>query len=72
MPKYLVISKPQTCSEVNLIKRPLRALMPIENTQVINIIDSVVERATFNMGEYVNSPVNIRDSVVKRSKIGNE
>jgi len=46
--------------------------MPIENTQVINIIDSVVERATFNMGEYVNSPVNIRDNVVKRSKIGNE
>jgi hypothetical protein len=44
----------------------------IENTKVINIIDSVVQRTSFNMGEGGNSQVNIKDSVVQRSKIGKE
>lgn len=44
----------------------------IENTQVINIIDSVVQRTNFNMGDGGNTKVNIKDSVVQRSKIGKE
>ncbi len=44
----------------------------IENTQVINIIDSVVQRTSFNMGEGGNAKVNIKDSVVQRSNIGNK
>jgi plastocyanin len=44
----------------------------IENTQVINIIDSVVQRTSFNMGDDGNAQVNIKDSVVQRSKIGKE
>jgi len=44
----------------------------IENTQVINIIDSVVQRTNFNMGDGGNAKVNIKDSVVQRSKIGTE
>lgn len=44
----------------------------IENTQVINIIDSVVQRTNFEMGDGGNAQVNIRDSVVQRSKIGKE
>jgi glycine betaine/proline transport system substrate-binding protein len=44
----------------------------IENTQVINIIDSVVQRTNFNMGDGGNAKVNIKDSVVQRSKIGKE
>jgi len=42
----------------------------IENTQVINIIDSVVQRTNFNMGEGGSTQVDIRDSMVQRSKIG--
>ena len=38
----------------------------IENTQVINIIDSVVQRTSFQMGEGDNAHVNIRDSIVRR------
>lgn len=41
----------------------------IENTQVINIIDSVVHRTSFNMDDGGSSQVNIRDSVVQRSKL---
>ncbi|MDP3103389.1 MAG: TPM domain-containing protein [Candidatus Methanoperedens sp.] len=44
----------------------------IENTQVINIIDSVVQRTSFGVDEGGKSQVNIRDSVVQRSKIGKE
>lgn len=44
----------------------------IENTQVINIIDSVVQRTNFQMGEGGNAIVNIKDSVVQRRKIGKE
>jgi len=44
----------------------------IENKQVINIIDSVVQRTSFNMSDDGNAQVNIRDSVVQRSKIGKE
>lgn len=44
----------------------------IENTQVINIIDSVVQRTNFNMGEGGSANVNIRDNVVQRSTIGKE
>jgi hypothetical protein len=44
----------------------------IENTQVINIIDSVVQRTNFQMGEGGSTQVNIRDSVVQRRKIGEE
>ncbi len=40
----------------------------IENTQVINIIDSVVQRTSFQMGE--GAQVNIRESVVQRTNIG--
>lgn len=42
----------------------------IENTQVINIIDSVVQRTSFEMGEGGNAQVNIKDSMVRRTKIG--
>lgn len=42
----------------------------IENTQVINIIDSVVQRTNFGMGEGGNARVNIRESVVQRSDFG--
>jgi hypothetical protein len=41
----------------------------IENTQVINIIDSVVQRTSFNMGEGGSSHVNIKESVVQRRNI---
>lgn len=44
----------------------------IENTQVINIIDSVVQRTSFEMGKGGNARVNIKDSVVQRTKIGKE
>ena len=44
----------------------------IENTQVINIIDSVVQRTNFEIGEGGNAQINIRDSVVQKSKIGKE
>jgi hypothetical protein len=44
----------------------------IENTQVINIIDSVVQRTSFHMGEGGNTQVNIKDSVMQRNKIGKE
>ncbi len=39
----------------------------IENTQVINIIDSVVQRTSFEMGE--SGSVNIKDSVVQLSNL---
>ncbi|MCZ7404513.1 MAG: tetratricopeptide repeat protein [Candidatus Methanoperedens sp.] len=42
----------------------------IENTQVINIIDSVVQRTNFNMGEGGGAQVHIKESVVQRSTIG--
>lgn len=42
----------------------------IENTQVINIIDSVVQRTSFEMGEGGSAQVNIKDSMVQRSDIG--
>ena len=42
----------------------------IENTQVINIIDPVVQRTNFNMGEGGNAQVNIKDSLVQRTNIG--
>jgi len=42
----------------------------IENTQVINIINSVVQRTSFDMGKGGNAKVNIRDSVVQRSDLG--
>lgn len=41
----------------------------LENTQVINIIDSVVQRTNFNMGGGGNAKVNIKDSVVQRSNL---
>lgn len=42
----------------------------IENTQVINIIDSVVQRTSFEMGGGGNNVnVNIKDSLVQRSNI---
>ncbi len=44
----------------------------IENTQVINIIDSVVQKTNFNIGhegEMVN--LNIKDSLVQRSDLSN-
>ncbi|MBU4223539.1 MAG: Ig-like domain-containing protein [Euryarchaeota archaeon] len=44
----------------------------IENTQVINIIDSVVQRTSFNMGEGGSAQVNIRESVVQRTNIGDD
>lgn len=44
----------------------------IENTQVINIIDSVVQRTSFEMGAGGKAQLNIRDSVVQRSNIGKE
>jgi|GEM_PF-4605349 len=42
----------------------------IENTQVVNIIDSVVQRTSFNMGEGGSTQVIIKDSIVQRSNIG--
>ncbi len=42
----------------------------IENTQVINIIDSVVQRTSFNMGESGSAQMHIKESVVQRSTIG--
>ncbi|MCX9011336.1 MAG: tetratricopeptide repeat protein [Candidatus Methanoperedens sp.] len=39
----------------------------IENTQVINIIDSVVQRTSFNMGEGGNAHVSIRDSLIQHT-----
>jgi glycine betaine/proline transport system substrate-binding protein len=42
----------------------------IENKQVINIIDSIVQRTSFNMGEEGSVKVNIKDSLVQRSNIG--
>jgi hypothetical protein len=42
----------------------------IENTQVINIIDSLVQRTNFNMNEGGSTKVNIKDSVVQRTNIG--
>lgn len=42
----------------------------IENTQVINIIDSVVQRTSFNMGEGESAHVHIKESVVQRPTIG--
>jgi len=46
----------------------------IEKTQVINIIDSVVQRTSFDVGQKGGSlKVNIKDSVIERSNItGNE
>ncbi len=44
----------------------------IENTQVINIIDSVVQRTNFEMGAGGNTQVNIRDSVVQSTTIKGE
>ncbi|MDP3105454.1 MAG: hypothetical protein Q8M95_12720 [Candidatus Methanoperedens sp.] len=44
----------------------------IENTQVINIIDSVVQRTNFEMGEGGSTQVNIRESVVQRTNIGDD
>ncbi len=41
----------------------------IENTQVINIIDSVVQRTNFEMGRGKGT-VNISDSLVQRSNFG--
>lgn len=42
----------------------------IENTQVINIINSVVQRTNFNMNNQGNSQVNIKDSMVQRTDFG--
>lgn len=42
----------------------------IENTQVINIIDSVVQRTSFDMSDEGNSQVNIKDSMVQRTDFG--
>ncbi len=44
----------------------------IENTQVVNIIDSVVQRTSFEMGEGGSAQVNIRESVVQRTNIGDD
>ncbi|MBU3968249.1 MAG: TPM domain-containing protein [Euryarchaeota archaeon] len=44
----------------------------IENSQVINIIDSVVQRTNFEMGEGGSTQVNIRESVVQRTNIGDD
>lgn len=41
----------------------------IEYTQVVNIIDSVVQRTSFNMGEGGSAKVNIKDSVLQRSNL---
>ncbi|NMG82604.1 MAG: PQQ-binding-like beta-propeller repeat protein [Methanosarcinales archaeon] len=42
----------------------------IEETQVVNIIDSVVQRTSFGgMGQGANTKVNIKDSVVHRSNL---
>jgi len=41
----------------------------IENTHVINIIDSVVQRTNFDMGKG-NATVNIKDSMVQRASKG--
>lgn len=42
----------------------------IENTQVINIINSVVQRTSFNTNDEGNSQVNIKDSMVQRTDFG--
>lgn len=42
----------------------------IENTMVINIIDSVVQRTNFKMEDGINN-VNIKDSAIQRSNIKN-
>ena len=44
----------------------------IENNQVINIIDSIVQRTNFEMRDGGNTQVNIKDSVVQRSDIGKD
>jgi len=41
----------------------------MENTKVINIINSVLQRTSFNMGDGVTTKVNIRESVVDRTNI---
>jgi DNA helicase HerA-like ATPase len=42
----------------------------IENTQVVNIVDSVVQRTSFNMSEDGSTQVIIKESIVQRSNIG--
>jgi membrane protease subunit (stomatin/prohibitin family) len=42
----------------------------IENTQVINIIDSVVQRTSFEMGAGGSVQAHIKESAVQRSNIG--
>ncbi len=42
----------------------------IENTQVINIIDSLVQRTSFEMDAGGRAQVNIKESIVQRSNIG--
>ncbi len=43
----------------------------IENTQVINIIDSVVQKTNFDIGHGVDTVnMNIKDSIVQRSGLG--
>ncbi len=53
-----LVSSVQSAKEIGII----------ENTQVINIIDSVVQRTSFNMGE--SAQMHIKESVVQRSNIG--
>ncbi len=57
-----LVSSVQSAKEIGII----------ENTQVINIIDSVVQRTSFEMGEGGSAQVNIKDSVVQRSNIGKD
>jgi len=42
----------------------------IENKQVINIINSMAQRMNFNMGDGGNGQVNIEDSLMERTGIG--
>ncbi len=55
-----LVSSVQSAKEIGII----------ENTQVINIIDSVVQRTSFNMDEGGKAQVNIRESMMQRSNIG--
>lgn len=58
--RHLVVSV-QNAKEIGII----------ENTQVINIIDSVVQRMNFNIEEGINSKdINIKNCIVQRSTIG--